>query len=76
MKHSLTASKCSTGDLVYETTILELDKDLVNISITMTDFINHERSNEICINLDKKELHSFIGTLLHVQSKMKGANNG
>lgn len=76
MKHSLTASKCSTEDLVYETTILELDKDLVNISITKTDFINEKMSNEICVNLNKKELHSFIGTLLHVQSKMKGANNG
>ena len=35
MKHSLTASKCSTEDLIYETTILELDKDLVKkIGIT------------------------------------------
>ena len=28
------------------------------------------------ITLTQKELHSFIGTLLHVQAKLKTANNG
>lgn len=35
---------------------------------------NFENSEEIL--LSKKELHSFIGTLLHAQSKMKGGQNG
>ena len=34
---------------------------------------NGEKSKETlgCITLNKKELHSLIGLLLHVQSKMK-----
>lgn len=28
------------------------------------------------ININKEELHSFIGTLLHIQQKMKGGENG
>ena len=35
---------------------------------------NLEKSEEILWS--KKELHSFIGTLLHAQSKMKGGQNG
>lgn len=34
---------------------------------------NFENSEEIL--LSKKELHSFIGTLLHSQAKMKGGQN-
>ena len=44
-----------------------------NIGIKRIDFCNDLRSNELSLNLNKKELHSFIGTLLHVQQKMKGS---
>lgn len=34
--------------------------------------IYNERIDDSCfIKLDKNQLHSFIGTLLHVQQKMK-----
>lgn len=36
--------------------------------ITIKSFNNNV---EIEVSLTKKELHSFIGTLLHVQQKMK-----
>lgn len=36
--------------------------------ITIKSFSNNV---EIEVSLTKKELHSFIGTLLHVQQKMK-----
>ena len=36
--------------------------------------INNEISEQVEIN--KEHLHSFIGTLLHVQQKLKGGKNG
>lgn len=44
----------------------------------LTLFIQHGNENDfdnfksLGIDLDSKELHSFIGTLLHIQAKMKG----
>lgn len=72
MVHTLTALDCGTEDQTYEISIFELDAKTVNISINKTDFVNAHLSNSQCINLDKSELHSLIGALLHVQSKMKG----
>lgn len=76
MKHTLNADSVSTENLKYEIYILELDTDTINIGIEKTDYMNNHLCNEICLNLNKKELHSFIGTLLHVQAKMKGGKNG
>jgi hypothetical protein len=48
----------------------------------LTLFIQHGIESDIKnfeslgIVLDSKELHSLIGALLHIQSKMKGNNNG
>lgn len=72
MKHTLTANECTTENVKFEVYVLELDNNILNIGIERTDFINPLLGNEICINLNKKELHSFIGTLLHIQAKMKG----
>ena len=36
--------------------------------------IDNETSEQLEIN--KEQLHSFIGTLLHVQQKLKGGKNG
>ena len=44
-------------------TIIE-DEKLITISL-------YNNTNEEKVSLTKKELHSFIGTLLHVQQKMK-----
>lgn len=49
--------------------IIEEEKEKVTIKI----FNNH---NEEEITLSKKELYNFIGTLLHVQAKMKEGKNG
>lgn len=72
MKHTLISDVSSDQDVKYEISVLEHDSKLVNISIERTDFTQEQYCNEICINLNKEELHSFIGVLLHVQSKMKG----
>jgi len=72
MEHKLTANEISNADVKYEFYVLELDSNIVNLGIKKTDFCNDLRNNEICINITKKELHSLIGTLLHVQQKMKG----
>lgn len=73
MKHTLTANECSTENVKFEVYVLELDSDIINIGIERTDFVEPHLNNEICINLNKKELHSFIGTLLHIQAKMKAS---
>ena len=36
--------------------------------VTLTSF---DRENSISVDLDLNKLHSFIGTLLHVQQKLK-----
>lgn len=74
MKHSLISKISSSQDEIYEISVMELDDQLINISISYTNFFNEIQSNETCLNLNKKELHSLIGTLLHVQAKMKGGN--
>lgn len=76
MKHSLTSKESSSEDVKYEITVLEIDSQTTNISISVEYFMSMNQSHESCINLNKKELHSFIGTLLHVQAKMKGGQNG
>lgn len=42
-----------------------------HIEIEIKNFENFETTV-----LNKKEIHSFIGLLLHIQSKMKGGQNG
>ena len=73
MEHKLTSIETSTENVQYDIYVLELDSNIVNIGIKRIDFCNDLRSNELSLNLNKKELHSFIGTLLHVQQKMKGS---
>ena len=43
----------------------------------------YKKDKKICISideefivLDKETLHDFIGLLLHLQSKLRGGNNG
>lgn len=73
MEHRLIAEEISTADLKYEFYVLEIDSNIVNLGIQKTDFCNDSLSNILSINITKKELHSLIGTLLHVQQKMKGS---
>jgi len=72
MTHTLTATESGNENVKFNIYIFELDSNLVNIGIERKDFLEEHLSNEICINLNKKELHSLIGTLLHTQAKMKG----
>jgi len=72
MVHTLKALECGTEDQTYEISIFELDPKTVNITVNKIDFVNQHLNNSQCINLTKDELHSLIGTLLHVQAKMKG----
>jgi len=73
MKHNLTPQESIKENSKYDLYILELDNNFVNIGIEYTYFPIEICDNILSVNLSKKELHSFIGTLLHVQSKMKGS---
>jgi len=53
--------------------VMELQDNTCTISITRQPFNSELETLVLCSNLTKKELHSFIGTLLHVQQKMKGS---
>lgn len=73
MRHNLTPQESIMENSKYDLFIFELDNNFVNIGIERTDFLNDVYDSILSVNLSKKELHSFIGTLLHVQSKMKGS---
>lgn len=60
MEHKLTP----TESFLNSISVIEFSENVVIIKIT-------ENGIEQPIALNKKELHSFIGTLLHVQQKMK-----
>lgn len=64
MEHTLVSEK----NFALKISVIEQDKEF-------TICINNNNSFEE-ITLTPKELHSFIGTLLHVQAKLKTANNG
>jgi hypothetical protein len=51
--------------------IQEVNKELVKIRIVEERFENNEEPLIVETTINKEQLHSFIGTLLHVQSKMK-----
>jgi len=72
MTHTLTSTECGDENVIFNIYMFELDSNLVNIGIERKDFLKEHLNNEICVNLNKKELHSLIGTLLHIQAKMKG----
>ena len=50
---------------------ISIKEDPEGVKIIVKNFENIEE-----ILLSKKELHSFIGTLLHAQAKMRGGSNG
>ena len=59
--HSLKGVKTSTPSTIY---ITELQNDCL---IEIDD----DKNNSCKIVFDLKQLHNFIGTLLHVQQKLK-----
>ena len=59
MEHKLTAENYVNNYII----VIEQQRE-VTIKI-------ENNSNFECITLTKEQLHSFIGTLLHVQQKMK-----
>lgn len=67
MTHTLTIEEHGTKEL----SVVELQnkKCIINVSS-----INNNSFEQV--EIDLQQLHSFIGTLLHVQQKMKGAQNG
>lgn len=44
----------------------------LTLSVCYGDENNFENYKCCLIDLDKKQLHDFIGVLLHIQQKMKG----
>lgn len=70
MKHTLETQAPNNGDIKNEISVLETESFAI-IEITETYFIGKKEESVMSVCLNKKELHSFIGTLLHVQSKIK-----
>jgi len=71
MKHTLIPEHQTETMSVTNLCVTELG-DLIHIQISRNELFQNQ--NELALNviIDPKELHSFIGTLLHVQAKMKG----
>jgi hypothetical protein len=66
MEHTLKAETCVNSKI--SVTELTSDKE-----VSIIIFNNNNREEII---LTQSELHSLIGTLLHVQSKLKNSNHG
>ena len=60
MEHKLISDESIENSI----SIIEFNNEVVIIKVSNNEL-------ELPIALSKKELHSFIGTLLHVQQKMK-----
>jgi hypothetical protein len=61
----------------HKITVYEESEKTISVLETFDNYVVirvSENSNENSIQLDlsKEQLHSFIGTLLHVQQKLKG----
>jgi hypothetical protein len=71
MKHVLTPEFQPFDDSVFS---IELQNHLGDLIFTISkeDLRNKNIEDSKDIRLNKKELHSLIGTLLHIQAKMKG----
>jgi hypothetical protein len=67
MKHSITNELYNLTQVIN---ILEEGKD-VTIEIENISNSNGEFLNSNTFSLSKEQLHSFIGTLLHVQAKLR-----
>ena len=72
MKHSI------VKELYSCTSVLSISEKENKAEILIEQFSNSNGRLEVetKFSLSKEELHSFIGTLLHVQSKLRGGKNG
>lgn len=70
MKHSI------VKELYSCTTVLSIFEKENKAEILIEKFSNSNGrlDAELKFTLSKEDLHSFIGTLLHVQAKLKGGN--
>ena len=70
-------SRTITGD---EENLLTLEKTednkFVVIECSYRGFFDGKNNSISYYSLNKKQLHDFIGALLHIQQKMKGGDNG
>ena len=67
MKHSITNELYNLTQVIN---ILEEGKDVI-IEIENISNSNGEFLNSNTFSFSKEQLHSFIGTLLHVQAKLR-----
>jgi hypothetical protein len=72
MKHSIINELYNCDRIL---SILEFDGEVV-VQIEVFSKSEKKLITEERFSLSKENLHSFIGVLLHVQSKMKGGKNG
>lgn len=53
----------------------ENNEEVLTVFISLGNEGDFENFKSLGIDLTKKQLHDFIGALLHVQQKMKGKKN-
>ncbi len=70
MKHVLIPKK-QDESIYYSQITIEQEGNEINIEVAKIDVMMPADKGGMAVNLNKEELHSFIGTLLHIQQKMK-----
>lgn len=66
-------SKTITGDDENIISIQQQEKEIL-LTCSYQHFITKDYLEQSYL-MNKKQLHEFIGALLHIQQKMKGGNN-
>lgn len=66
-------SKTITGDDENIISLEQIERDVL-FKISFEHFITNKYEEQSFL-MSKKQLHDFIGSLLHLQSKLKGGSN-
>lgn len=66
-------SRTITGDDENIISIQQQEKEIL-LTCSYQNFITKDYLEQSYL-MDKKQLHEFIGALLHIQQKMKGGSN-
>jgi len=72
MEHKLTPELQISESSKNFISVFEINDGTCTLCITRQPFNDELEQIVLCSSLNQKELHSFIGTLLHVQQKIKG----
>ena len=60
-----------SGQAKTDLSVEQFSKEEVTMSMDSIDVLKPNQENHLEVVLSKKQLHDFIGALLHIQAKMK-----